>query len=256
VKVTLLPSTTHDAGETAPHYLTTYLINDALAVDAGGLGLWGTPADQARIRHVLISHSHIDHIASLPVFLENAYEGRSESVVVHASDAVLDSLRQDIFNGRVWPDFLALSPPGAPFLRLATLRPGEPVELGGLRITPVPVNHVVPTLGFLIEDESSAVVIASDTGPTEEIWERADQVANLRAIFLEVTFPEALASLAAVVKHLTPGSFALELKKLKQRPIAFAVHIKARYYDQVVRELRALGLSNVEIALAGHPYIF
>jgi ribonuclease BN (tRNA processing enzyme) len=256
VKITLVPSAVGGHGQALLQYLTSYLINDTVAIDAGSLGVFKTPADQARIRHVLLSHTHIDHIGSLPVLVENAYEGKRDCMTIHGSEAVLDCLRRDVFNDRVWPDFISMSSREAPFLRLATLEAGRPLELEGLRITPVAVNHVVPTLGFIVEDQAAGVVISSDTGPTDELWRRANAVANLKAVFLEATFPESMAQLATVAKHLTPSMFAGEVRKLKRPVPVIAVHIKARFYDQMVDELQALGLPNLEIGRAGKSYTF
>lgn len=174
MRVLLVPSSIPAAGEGPSQYLISYLINDTLAVDAGSLGVYGTPQSQARVRHVLISHTHIDHTATLPIFLENAYEAKADCVTLHAEGAVLESLQSDTFNDRVWPDFVALSDGPAPFLKLSRLEPGRPVVLEGLTITPVAVSHVVPTLGFLVEDDESAVLIASDTGPTDDLWRLAN----------------------------------------------------------------------------------
>src|SRR5439155_26485019 len=125
--------------------------------------------------------------ASLPVFLENVYRPGVPCVTVYGNEAVLDSLRRDFFNDRVWPDFIRLSELGPPFLRLQQVRPGQTLEAGGLRVTAVAVNHTVPTLGYLFEDRAAAVAIPSDTGPTEEIWERANGLPNLKAVFLEAS---------------------------------------------------------------------
>jgi ribonuclease BN (tRNA processing enzyme) len=256
VKIMLLPSSVLESKHDRHQFLTSYRINDSLAIDAGSLGLAGSVQAQAHIKHVLITHTHIDHIASLPIFVENAYEGNQTCVTVHGSEAVLSCLRRDIFNDRVWPDFLRLSTPEDSFLKLELLESEKAIELEGLRITPVPVDHVVPTFGFLLEDEGSAVVIAGDTGPTEAVWQYASRAANLKAVFLEATFPESMASLAAVSKHLTPGLFAREVQKLKTGVRVFAVHIKARFQAQVIRELEALGLPDFEVAKPGKAYIF
>ena len=256
MRVTLLPSAFPGSLAEANQYLTTYLINDTLAIDAGSLGLSAGHAEQARIRHVLISHSHTDHVATLPIFLDNAYQAKPECVVVHGSAAVLDSLRRDVFNGRVWPDYEHLAPNGFPFVRLSDLEAGRPVELEGLRITPVEVNHAVPTLGFIIEDDHSAIVIPSDTGPTDEIWARANKTENLKAVFLESSFPEWLTAVADAAKHLTPKLFATEVRKLTRSVRLLAVHVKPRFREQVLAELSALGLPNLEVIRAGHTYEF
>lgn len=257
MNVILIPSSVGTEQEDQNQFVTSYLINDTVAIDAGCLGFYRDAFDQARVKHVFLSHTHIDHIASLPVFVENAYEGKAESVVVHATAPVLDSLHRDLFNDRVWPDFIALSKGRAPFLRLERLEPGRPVEVEGLKITPIDVDHIVPTVGFLVEEEDGrAVLISSDTGPTEEIWRRGRAVADLRAVFLEVTFPDELAWLAEVSKHLTPSMFAQELAKLGRPVEVIAVHIKPRYREKVVSELHGLGLPKLQIGRFGPVYQF
>jgi ribonuclease BN (tRNA processing enzyme) len=254
MRVTLVPSSIALDGEEPSQYLITYLLNDTVAIDAGSLGLYGSPRRQAEIKHVLISHTHIDHTATLPIFIENAYEAHAECVTIHGSDHVLDSLRKDMFNGRTWPDFVALSEGDVRLLRLERLEPGEPVEIDGLKITPIPVNHVVPTLGFLIEDDHSTVVIASDTAPTDLLWRRANEAPRLDAVFLEAAFPNAMASLANISKHLTPDLFGHEIGKLNRPTTVVAVHIKARFRDQIVAELEALGLPRLQIGAFGKAY--
>jgi ribonuclease BN (tRNA processing enzyme) len=254
MKVTLVPSSIASGDEHPSQYLISYLINETLAIDAGSLGLYGTPQQQAMIKHVLISHTHIDHTATLPIFLENAYEAKSDCVTIHGSDAVLESLRRDIFNNRTWPDFVALSETTSPFLKLERLEPGRALELEGLKITPLPVDHVVPTLGFLVEGPHSSILIPSDTAPTDLIWEHANRVPNLAAVFLEASFPNAMTELARISKHLTPEMFGGEVRKLSRRVAVIAIHIKSRYREQIVRELRALDLPNVEIGEFGTAY--
>jgi ribonuclease BN (tRNA processing enzyme) len=255
VRVTLVPSSIAAAGGEDPgQYLISYLINDTLAVDAGSIGFYGTPEQQARVRHVLLSHSHVDHTASLPIFVENAFEATDECVTVHASAAVLDSLRRDLFNDRAWPDFVALSAGPRPFLKLERLDPYRPVELESLTVTPVPVDHVVPTLGFVIADGDATVVIASDTGPTDDLWRVANAAPDLKAVFLEASFPDSMAELAMSSKHLTPALFGGEVRKLSRPVPVIAVHLKARYRSEIVAELNALGLPNVEIGKFGTAY--
>jgi len=254
MKVTLVPSSIAAGDEHPSQYLISYLINETLAIDAGSLGLYGTPQQQAMIKHVLITHTHIDHTATLPIFLENAYEAKSDCVTIYGNDAVLENLRRDVFNNRTWPDFIALSETTAPFLKLERLEAGRPVELEGMKITPVPVDHVVPTFGFLIEGPTAAILIPSDTGPTDRIWELANAVPNLAAVFLEASFPNAMTELARISKHLTPAMFGAEVRKLARRVAGIAIHIKSRYREQIVRELMDLDLPNVEIGEFGMAY--
>lgn len=255
MRVTVVPSSIDPGGRDAPgQYLISYLFNDTLAIDAGSLGLYGTPREQARVRHILISHTHADHTATLPIFVENAYEAGADCVTVHGGDAVLEGLRRDVFNDRTWPDFVALSRGPSPLLKLERLEPYRTVELEGLSITPVPVNHAVPTLGFVVSDGRCSVVIASDTGPTDDLWRVANAATNLAAVFLEASFPDSMSALAAKSLHLTPSLFGLEVRKLHKPVPVIAVHIKARFRDEVVAELAALGLANVEVGQFGREY--
>jgi ribonuclease BN (tRNA processing enzyme) len=256
VKITLLPSSVTNSGILPNQFLTTLLVNDAIAIDGGALGLYAGPAEQAKIRHVFLSHSHLDHWATMPIFLINVFGMAPEPVKLYASAAVLDSLRRDVFNGRVWPNLPEMDHEGRRFVDVETLSAGQAVAAAGMRITPIAVDHVVPTQGFIIEDETAAVVIASDTGATTEIWERASRTPNLKAVFLEATLPNDMAELAAATRHLTAGGFLAEMRKVAPPVRFFAVHLSARKRDTVIAELRASGLQNVAIAEPGRTYEF
>lgn len=236
-------------GDPRAQYATTLLVNDTFAVDCGGLGFWKTPDDQAAIRDVVITHTHADHLATLPIFVENAYLPGRPPVRVWGSEAVIACIRQDLFNDRVYPDFSLLPTPEAPFVTLMPLSEGTPIEIAGVRITPVAVDHTVPTLGMVLESGSSSVVIVSDTGPTERIWEVANRVPNLKAVYLETTFPNDMHELARVSCHLTPALFAREVAKLHRPAQVLVVHLRARFRERVAAELAALGLPHVRIAL-------
>jgi len=253
VKITLIPSSTA-AGPQAPQYLSSALVNDVIALDAGCVGFYRGAQEQARVKHVLLSHTHLDHLASLPIFVENAFEGKSECVTVHGSADVLDCCRRFLFNDRLWPDFVALSSGERPFLRLREFDAGQTIDVEGLRITAVALNHVVPTVGYIVSDGGGSVGFVSDTGPTDEVWRRLNAAGDLKALFLEATFPNHLAWLADVSRHLTPALFGAELKKLNRPVRTVVVHMKARYQAQVMAEVRALNLPHVEFAQFDAPY--
>jgi ribonuclease BN (tRNA processing enzyme) len=251
MQVTIVPAS---APGQAMQLFTTYVVNGTVAVDAGSLGMVGSLAEMSRIRHVLITHSHLDHIAALGPFLDAVYDGSGDCVVVHGNAHALECLKTDIFNNRVYPDFLKISTFRPPYLKFNELKSGQAVDLGGLRVTPVEVNHVVPTLGYVLEDDQAAVVFPSDTAPTEEIWKVANHCPHLRAVFLECTFPGSMTWLAEIAKHLTPALYAQEMKKVN-RPVRYiTVHTHPRHRPLVVQELLAMNLPGVEIGEAGKPY--
>ena len=151
---------------------------------------------------------------------------------------------------------IRLSGEEAPFLRLSQLESEKPVTVEGVTITPVLLDHVVPAMGFVVEDDHSAIAFVSDTGPTERIWEIINKTKNLKAVFLEASFPNNMAWLAEKAKHLTPAMFKTEQAKLKQDVPVIAIHIKAAF-DSVIRtELTALGLPNMEFGQPGKTYDF
>lgn len=254
MKVRILGSSVSDS--TLRQYFSSYLINGTIAIDAGCLGLYGAPDEQAAIHHVFLTHSHCDHTASLPIFLENAWTPTGECPRIYGSLEALDAVQRHIFNDVMWPDFVSLSKKMHPFLRLCPLDNELPVEVDGLRITPVRVNHLVPTFGYLITDDQTAVIVAGDTGPTERLWEVAHQTAGLRAVFLETCFPNSMKRLAETSFHLTPEMFAGEVGKMPPGIKVIVTHIKVRYRDEIVRELHALELPQVVIGDCEKEYDF
>ena len=237
-------------------YLVSYLLNDRVAIDAGSLG-FGLPLRvQKRVTDLFLSHCHLDHVASLPIYLDNVYEYGPHCVTIHGGDQTLAVLQQDILNDRVWPDFVSLSTPSSPFLKLDHIAAFQPVDVAGLRITPLPLVHVVPTFGFLIEDQTSAVAIISDTHHGSGVWAHLAKVPNLKAVFLECSFPNQLDWLADKALHLIPRTFATEARQLPSSVRVIVIHIKPAWYDPIVAEIQALGLSNVEISQVGTDYQF
>jgi ribonuclease BN (tRNA processing enzyme) len=252
MKLRFLASSPQNA--TQHQYVTTCLINRTVAIDAGCVGFYANPQEQETIHHVFLTHSHIDHIASLPIFVENTWTPSGRCPCVYGSRDTLDGVRRHIFNNVISPDFVALSEQMPPFLHLCPLQAEIPVAAAGLRITPVWVNHVVPTFGYVISDDQTAVIIAGDSGPTTRLWEVAHKTAHLRAIFLETCFPNSMKRLAEVTLHLTPEMFHCEVAKMPAGIKVVAVHLKVRYREEVIRELKALDLPNLEILQCEREY--
>jgi ribonuclease BN (tRNA processing enzyme) len=258
MKIELIPTTVTPWTSLKGQYLTSFLIDDTTAIDAGGIGLISDVARQSRVRDVFLTHCHLDHIASLPFFLDNVFSSSPDGINLYAGRDTLDALASHLFNGLIWPDFLNLKRGGEAYVRQIELVPGRPVEVGDLTLTPIGVDHVVPTLGFLIEKDGVAVGIPSDTGPTEEFWARATEVENLRAVLLEASFPDRMADLANRSKHLTPSMFLSEARKLGRAARFIAVHIKPGTFEETSRELRQLSLpgKSFEIGETGKVYEF
>jgi cAMP phosphodiesterase len=237
-------------------FAASYVINNGIAIDAGSIGLQSSIAVQRQIKHVFLSHGHLDHIASLPMFLDNVYESGPECVQIYALQETLDSLQQDVFNDRVWPDLVRLSQEEAVFMKLHPMQVGETIQADELRVTALPLDHVVPTIGFIVSDGSGSVAFVSDTAPLDSIWQTLNQVTDLKALFLESAFPTRMNWLATKAKHLTPTLFAEGCRKLLPAVPIIAVHIKPAFHDEIVSEFAALKLPRVTIGSPDVTYEF
>lgn len=252
MKIKVLGSSVQDTARR--QYVSSYLINGTVAIDMGCLGFYGTPKEQEAVRHVFLTHSHSDHTASLPIFAENVWTPAESCPHIYGSPETLDAIQNHIFNNVMWPDFIAISKTMPPFLDFRPLDAEVPVDADGLQITPVRVNHVVPTFGYVVSDGKSSVIFGADSGPTERLWEIAHQTVGLRAVFLEACFPNYLTSLAEVSLHMTTEMFRGEVAKIPAGVKIVAVHIKVRYREDVIREIQALQLPNLEIAECDKEY--
>ncbi|HWN99055.1 MAG TPA: 3',5'-cyclic-nucleotide phosphodiesterase [Blastocatellia bacterium] len=254
MKIRLLPSI---AGrESQLQCLTSFLIDDRLAIDGGSIGFALLPPQLGSIRHIIVTHSHNDHIASLPIYVAEAFSTLDSPIVIHAAAEVIAALREFVFNDQVAPNFEAIQLNGGsgPTLRYEEMQTRKKVTIGGIDVTPIPVNHIVPTVGLLTEAESASVLFTSDTYTTDEIWQVAKEVKNLKAVFVDVSFPNEMGELAAVSKHLTPELLASELKKLNRAVQVIAIHIKPTNRDDVVRQLGLMKHQQVSVGEIDRVY--
>jgi cAMP phosphodiesterase len=230
-----------------------FLVNNELMVDAGTLASGLTLEEQRRIKHILLSHTHLDHIKDIPPLVDNLYGLANHQVVVASLSSVLDDLKKHIFNDIVFPNFFNLHGPTQSILRAQPLEPQKEISLSGnISITPVPVNHTVETVGFIIRDSDCAWLYSGDTHLTEEIWKVAAKTPNLKGVFIEVSFPDAMMDIAMRSKHLTPSLLAQEFKKIGKPDIPLYVyHMKPTVRDSIIRELATLGIPNLIILEEG-----
>jgi len=252
VKFRIVPST----ADGRVQLLTTYLINDTLAIDAGAIAIGLSSEEQLRIRSIIITHAHLDHIFSLPLYLTDMFEEIREPVRIYATRSDFDALRRHIFNTRVWITMDTMKNDGVSLISYQPIKSGQSFFTEGLKVTPVQVTHTVQTHGLIVEDDRSALLFTSDTGPTERIWQVARDCDKLRAIFIDLSFPNRMTELARVSQHHSPATLLDEMSKMNPDTPIYAVHVKAAYRDQIIEEIASLNNRRIIVAEVGREYEF
>ena len=243
-------------GESLGCRMTCLLINDSIALDAGSLSQALSIERQAGIRSILLSHSHVDHTSSIPFFIENVFGRRPRTIDIYSSSATEYAIRKYLFNNATWPDFTRLPNHLLPAVKFHELQDEKPVELDGVRFTPIAVDHPVPTHGFLIQQGGKSVLWSSDTGPTLRLWQIANTTRNLQAVCLDTSFDNSLQEIADVSFHLTPRTLERELRKLEVKAPILLHHLKPPCVDSIRQEVKQLGNPDIDFLEQGKVYQF
>jgi len=233
---------------------TCFLVNDGIAIDAGALTSALSIGEQLKVGHLFLSHSHIDHLYTIPFLLDNVFSHIEAPVVIHGAAHTLKSLKEHLFNNDLWPDFTALSNDRSRILKLEELNPGETVETGGVKITCAALDHTVTCYGYLLEDDSGAAFIFGDTASVDGALPLLEKTKNLKLVILEASFPKRMEKLATLSKHLTTAGFALEAAKLPEGLRILATHMKPDCLGEIQIELSDLDLDHVTLAEQGASY--
>jgi len=256
LRIQLLPSS-FDPGGTAnaAQRLTCFVIDERVTVDAGSIGIALSDNQRRTVRDVIVTHPHMDHIASLPIFVDDLFGELEQPIRIYATDEVIGLLKLDVFNDVVYPKFDELRNQHGSVMEYVPFGLHQPFKVAHLTITAVPVNHIVPTVGLLVSDGKATVAFSSDTAETDEFWELVNRADRLDALFIEASFPNSMRKLAEASKHLTPSMLQSELGKLSHNGLdILAVHLKAAYRDTVVRELSEIGIENLTVMETGTVY--
>ncbi len=230
-----------------------FQINESILLDAGTIASELKLAEQQGIKHILLSHAHLDHTKGLASFSENLQMSAVDtSVTLIGLNAVLETIQNHLLNNQLWPDFTRLPNAENPLFRMQTLSEGEGYKIGDLEVRAYAVNHTVPSSGFIIRQHDTALLYSGDTQQTETLWQAAAKEPALKAALIEVSFPNALADLAYESGHLTPALFQKEFLKIGQPQLpVYAYHMKPRYLQQIEKELVALNLPHLNLLTDG-----
>jgi cAMP phosphodiesterase len=213
------------------------LVDEDILIDAGtGVGDLSI-AELAAIDHVFVTHSHMDHIASIPFIADTVGGMRSRPLTVHGIPATLDIIHTHVFNWKIWPDFTEIPSKDHPYLRLQPVQVGVSSTFGGRTITPVPANHVVPAVGYHVDSGRRSLVFTGDTTTNDELWRVVNRIENLRYLIIETAFCNRERDLAIASKHLCPSMLVEELAKLSRNAEIYISHLKPGEPDVIMQEI-------------------
>jgi cAMP phosphodiesterase len=244
-------------GELPRHRTTCFLVDGKLAIDAGALTASLPLEELLEVDDIVLTHSHFDHVKDVPLLSDLLVGRRRRPVRVHASRACARTLRESVFNDELWPDFTRIPDSRKPVMEIRPFDPERSFKIGRYTIRPVPVDHPVESVGFILSDGRSAIGVSGDTGPTVRFWKKVNAEKRLRALLVELSFPNALQPLADLSGHLTPRTLAGELAKVERNGFPVLLyHLKPAYLGELKAELAALGLSNVRVLEMGDEFTF
>lgn len=256
MRVQLLPSSFDADGRATPaQRLTCFIIDDRVTVDAGSIGIALTETQRQTVRDIIVTHPHMDHIASLPIYVDDLFGELAQPIHIYATSEVIELLKRDVFNDSVYPRFDQLKNEHGRVMEYVPFEVGKEFRIAHLTVTAIAVNHIVPTVGLIMNDGATTIAFSSDTAETDEFWRFVNRAPHLDALFIEASFPNSMTDLARASKHLTPEMLRNELSKLNHNGMdILAVHVKPAYRQVVAGELAALGIEKLRMMEVGHVY--
>ncbi|GAB4484563.1 MAG: 3',5'-cyclic-nucleotide phosphodiesterase [Thermodesulfovibrionales bacterium] len=231
------------SGAESPGYNSpAFLVDGKILLDGGTIGSSLTEREQWRIRDILITHAHLDHIKAIPFLADNIIIRRKKNgVSLFGTAATLATLRHHLLNNLLWPDFTKISASIDPVLKLRNIASGRPFTVNGFLVTAFPVNHTVDAVGYLVRNRAGRTLLyTGDTGPTDKIWKSCGR---LNGLIIEVSFPNSMEDLALKTGHMTARLLGREVQKMAAVPERILItHPKPQYINRIRSEIAALSL--------------
>lgn len=226
-------------GVGGPLRTTSLLIDDDILIDAG-TGISNlTLKEMAQIRHIFITHTHLDHIACLPLMVDSIFDHIASPITIYSQQLSIEALKNNIFNWAIWPNFAELPTMDAPVIRYQTFQPGESITLDGRTFDSIPVNHIVPTVAIRITSATGVFAYSGDTTTNDTLWDALNSQDKLDLLLVEVAFGNHQEELCKRARHYTPNMLAADLTKLRHQPQICITHNKPGEEDTISRECLA-----------------
>lgn len=256
VKFQMLPSSFDENGRaSARQHLPCFVIDDSVALDAGSLAMAANDRQREQIRDVILTHAHLDHIAGLPLFVDDLFANLETPICVYATEEVIKTLEDNIFNWEIYPRFSELCNRRCRTMEYQPFVAGTEFAVKNLRVEAVEVNHKVPTVGLIISDGATRLAMSGDTAQMDGFWERVNESDEPDAVLIECAFPDDLSDLAEISHHLTPSALRTEIGKLKHRncPV-YIINLKPMYRESIVEQIERLNIENLRVLEVGKVY--
>ncbi|MBE9564600.1 MAG: 3',5'-cyclic-nucleotide phosphodiesterase, partial [Proteobacteria bacterium] len=219
---------------------TSFLVDDDILIDAG-TGVCDLTLDEMRrIKHIFITHSHLDHVASIPLLADTLFDDLiGNPLIVHALPETIKALQDHIFNWTIWPNFTELPHKTNAVLKLEAAESGTVFELSGRKIEMIDVNHSVPGVAYRVESEGKAFAFSGDTTSNENLWISLNKHDALDLLFIESAFSNDDLELAKVAFHYCPQLLADDLLKLKYKTKVCVSHLKPGAEQEIMAQCEA-----------------
>jgi ribonuclease BN (tRNA processing enzyme) len=229
------------AGAELPGYNSpAFLIDGGLLLDAGTIGSYLTEREQWKIKNILLTHSHLDHIKAIPFLADNiVMKKKKHSFTLYGIQETLTALRQNLLNDMIWPDFTRISVSLSPVVKLRPITAEKAFRVNSYKVTAYTMDHSVPAVGYSVSDKQGRTLIyTGDTGPSFDIWDKSSRA---DAVIIEVSLPNSMETLARKTGHFTPALLGRELDKMKNFPERiFITHLKPQYRKQIGKEINGI----------------
>lgn len=223
---------------------TSFLMDADMLIDAG-TGVGDLTLDEMRnIDHVFLTHSHLDHVAALPLMVDAIAAQRNAPLQIYALAGTIAALKTHIFNNVIWPDFSVIPSSNAPFIQFNAIVCGEILQINGKTIEALPAVHTVPAVGYAVSSGGPCWVFTGDTERNAAFWRRFNQL-DVAMLVIETAFSNREKELARRSLHLSPEVLADELEGIaegKRLPI-YITHTKPSETEMIMAEIAEFDLT-------------
>ncbi len=232
---------------TGNYRATSFLINDALLVDAGTTTEVLDDSRLSKIKNIIITHTHIDHVKGIFPFADELAMLNMEGLRLLSVKNILDIMSKNLFNNLIWPDFTIIPSVKNAFINLQEIPLEEETFIDNITIKPVLMTHTVYTVGYVIKEGGRGFMFTSDTGPTKRFWEAAREEKGIEFIIADVSFPNRLDDMAKISGHMTLSILIEYLDRfgLGNMPV-YVSHIKPIFLNEIFNELEMSGRKNIK----------